>query len=75
MNIKTRICLYLIALSYIITELIKIWESRYVGTTTGFPIYLIIPLIPISIGLVIDLIIISTENEYFSHFYLLNNTS
>lgn len=63
MNVKTRICLYLIALSYIITELIKIWESRYIGTTAGFPIHFTLPLIPISIGLLIDLISLSTKNK------------
>ncbi len=61
MNTRSRISLYLIALSYVITELIKVWESNYAGGR--FPMYLVIPLIPISIGLLIALITVSEEEK------------
>lgn len=64
MNAKSRIVLYLLGYSYLIMEIIKIWELKYGGINTGgLPIYLIIPFIPISIGFIIDLINISRENE------------
>ena len=59
MNAKSRIVLYLLGYSYLIMEIIKIWELKY----DGFPIYFIIPFIPISIGFIIDLINVSRENE------------
>ena len=63
MNAKSRIVLYLLGYSYLIMEIIKIWELKYDGINTGLPIYLIIPFIPISIGFIIDLINVSRENE------------
>jgi len=63
MNAKSRIVLYLLGYSYLIMEIIKIWEPKYDGTNAGFPIYFIIPFIPISIGFIIDLINVSRENE------------
>ncbi len=63
MNAKSRIVLYLLGYSYLIMEIIKIWELEYDGINTGFPIYLLIPFLPISIGFIIDLINVSRENE------------
>ena len=63
MNAKSRIVLYLLGYSYLIMEIIKIWGLKYDGINTGFPIYFIIPFIPISIGFIIDLINVSRENE------------
>ena len=63
MNAKSRIVLYLLGYSYLIVEIIKIWELKYNAANIGLPIYLIIPFIPISIGFIIDLINISRENE------------
>ncbi len=63
MNAKSRIVLYLLGYSDLIMEIIKIWEPKYDGTNAGFPIYFIIPFIPISIGFIIDLINVSRENE------------
>lgn len=56
MNIKSRICLYIIALSFILLELVKLWLERFSGSTSGIPIYFILPLTPVILALIISLI-------------------
>ena len=56
MNLKSRICLYVIALAFILLELVKLWEERFSGSSNGSPAYFILPLAPVVLALVIGLI-------------------
>ena len=56
MNLKSRICLYVIALSFILLELLKLWLERFSGSSSGIPVYFILPLAPVILALIISLI-------------------
>jgi|GEM_PF-2389118 hypothetical protein len=61
-NTKTKLCVYMISLSYVLVELIKLWQTYYSGTYSGIPLYFIIPVMPILIGLILNLLS-SNRNE------------
>ncbi len=52
MNQRSRICLYLIALSYILLQLIRLWHEYFDPSMGGIPSYLALPLVPVGLGLV-----------------------
>lgn len=52
MNRRSRICLYLIALSYILLQLIRLWHEYFDPSMGGIPSYLALPLVPVGLGLV-----------------------
>lgn len=56
MNLKSRICLYVIALSFILMDLAKLWAERFSGSSSGIPVYFILPLAPVVLALIISLI-------------------
>lgn len=46
MNQRSRICLYTIALSYILLQLIRLWEEYFSGSMGAFLLILHCPLCP-----------------------------
>lgn len=56
MNLKSRICLYVIALSFILLELLKLWLEQFSGSSSGIPVYFILPLAPVILALITCLI-------------------
>lgn len=56
MNLKSRVSLYVIALSFILLELLKLWLERFSGSVNGIPAYFILPIAPVVLALVISLI-------------------
>lgn len=56
MNLKSRICLYVIALAFILLEFVKLWAERFSGSSSGIPVYFILPLAPVVLALIISLI-------------------
>lgn len=52
MNRRSRICLYTIALSYILLQLIRLWHEYFDPSMGGIPSYLALPLVPVGLGLV-----------------------
>lgn len=52
MNQRSRICLYTIALSYILLQLIRLWIEYFDPSMGGIPSYFALPLVPVGLGLV-----------------------
>lgn len=63
MDSKTKICLYLITISYITMELIKLWESKYTGSFNSIPWYFYIPLAPVLIGIFTNILHEANSNK------------
>lgn len=60
MNTKSRICLYMIALSFLLFETFKLNIDNRV---MSIPIYFFIPSLVVAIGLLINLIQLSHEED------------
>ena len=52
MNQRSRICLYTIALSYILLQLVRLWLEYFDPSMGSIPSYLALPLVPVGLGLV-----------------------
>lgn len=58
MNLRSRVCAYMIALSFILLSIVGDYVNSY-----EFQWIWIVPILPIAIGVIVNLMNLSKENE------------
>ena len=58
---RISISIYLAALSYLILEIVKLWETNYYNN--GIPFIFWIPFVPVIVGLVISFLSINSDDK------------